>query len=54
MVFLNINSILVWFQMWVHNGWRDSYNIGRGTGEMRQWEEKRRESFRTYRATCRI
>jgi hypothetical protein len=54
MVFLNINSILVWLQTWVHNGHMDSYDIGRGTRDMRQWEERRRESFRTSKATCRV
>jgi hypothetical protein len=54
MMFLNINLILVWLQMWVHNDQRDSYDISRGTKEMRQWEERQRESFRRCRATCRV
>ena len=54
MVFLNINLILVWLQTWVCNGQRDSYNIGGGIGQMRQWEERQRESFRTWRATCHV
>jgi hypothetical protein len=38
--------------MWVRNSQRDSYDIGRGTGEMRQWEEKQREAYRMCRETC--
>jgi hypothetical protein len=40
--------------MWVRSGQRDSYDIDGGTGEMKQWEEKRRESYRTCREACLI
>jgi hypothetical protein len=38
--------------MWACNIWKGFLDIDRGTEEMRWWEEKLRESYKTCRETC--